>query len=119
MGTIGIMIMKKNLIAIFFLILSLAAADQAQALMSGEGGMRPYGGYCRGPKWGWYGAGRHVRTVQEVRLLVEEFLKGTGMVVAEIQERDTYFEVRIIGGGAEGEDILIIDKRYCRIRSKY
>jgi len=120
MGTTGIMTMKKIFITICFLILSLGFIDQAPAIMHGDEILRPYGGYCRGPKWGWYGARKHVRTTKEVRSLVTEFLKNTTMTVGEILERKTYFEVQILNeDGSEAVDILIIDKRSCRIRSKY
>jgi len=120
MGATGIVAMRKSLLIICFLVFSLVDVDKGYAVMNGDGSVRPYGGYCRGPKWGWYGAGKHVRTIQEVRLLVAEFLKDTEMTVGEILERETYFEVRILNAdGSEGVDILIIDKRNCRIRSKY
>jgi len=112
--------MRKSLVIIGFLVLSLVFVDQAQALMRGQETMRPYGGYCRGPKWGWYGEGKHVRTIDEVRALVAEFLKGTEFTVGEIIEREQFFEVRILDAtGKELMDILLVDKRNRRIRSKY
>jgi len=112
--------MRKSLIITGFLILSLVFVDQAQAFMRGQGTMNPYGGYCRGPKWGWYGAGKNIRTTDEVRALVMEFFKDTELTVGEIIERDNFFEVRILdASGEELIDILVIDKRNCRIRSKY
>ena len=112
--------MRKSLILTGCLVLSLVFADQAQAFMRGQGDMRPYGGYCRGPKWGWYGAGKNVRTADEVRALVTEFFKETEFTVGEIVERENFFEVRILdASGEELMDILVIDKRNCRIRSKY
>jgi len=89
------------------------------AMMHGPGPhMGPYGGYCRGPKWGWYGARRQVRTKKEVKELVTDFLSGTGMVPGQIHDRGSYFEVQIIKNG-EAVDLLIVDKATCRMRSAY
>ena len=112
--------MRKNFLTFFFLALSLILADQAQGQMREEGTMRPYGVYCRGPKWGWYGAGKRVRTIQEVRALVTEFFRGTTATVGEVFESEHFFEVQVLdSGNKEVLDVLVIDKRNCRIRSKY
>ena len=89
-------------------------------MMHGEGHRGPYGGYCRGPKWGWYGAHRHVKTVEEVRELLAVFLRESSLVTGEIREEESYFEAEIVNR-EKGEivDVLIVDKRTCRIRSKY
>jgi hypothetical protein len=100
--------------------LSLVGPDQASAMMHREGHHSPYGGYCRGPKWGWYGARRDVKTVKEVRELLTVFLRGTSLTVGEIRDMKVYFEAEIVNGdNGEVVDVLIVDKRTCRIRSKY
>ena len=81
--------------------------------------MGPYGGYCKGPRWGWYGAGRRVKTEQEVRELVAEFLVETEFTPGVIRDKVTYFEVEVKDKGDEVVDLLIVDKRTCRIRSAY
>ena len=115
------MIMKKLvLITAFLALASLAVPDDVLAMMHGQGRhMRPYGGYCKGPRWGWYGAGRQVKTVEEVKELVTEFLGDTDLTTGGIQERETYFEVEIKDEKGEVIDLLIVDKRTCRIRSAY
>ncbi len=115
------MIMKKLvLITAFLALASLAVPDDVLAMMHGQGRhMRPYGGYCKGPRWGWYGAGRQVKTVEEVKELVTDFLGDTDLTTGGIQERETYFEVQIKDEGGEIIDLLIVDKRTCRIRSAY
>jgi hypothetical protein len=114
------LVKKLLLISAFTLALFLVSSDHAFAMMHGQGHRGPYGGYCRGPKWGWYGARRHVKTVEEVRELLTEFLKDTPFAVGEIYDRESYFEVEIQSeDGSEIVDILIVDKRTCRIRSKY
>jgi hypothetical protein len=115
------MIMKKLvLITAFLALVSLAVPDDVLAMMHGQGRhMRPYGGYCKGPKWGWYGAGRQVKTEQEVRELVAEFLVETELAPGEIKDEKTYFEVEVRNEDDEVVDLLIVDKRTCRIRSAY
>jgi hypothetical protein len=101
------------------LILFLSPLDSI-AMMHGQGHhMGRYGGYCKGPKWGWYGAGRSVRTEKEVRELVAEFLKETELTAGQVRDEKTYFEVEIKDGDGEVVDLLIVDKRTCRMRSAY
>ena len=115
------MVMKyvSRLLIIILLILTMYPVE-GYAMMHGEGRhMRPYGGYCRGPKWGWYGAGRHVRTEKEVKDLVSDFLDETDLTVGEIRDEETYFEVDIMNKEGEVVDLIIVDKRSCRMRSAY
>ena len=113
--------MKKVLLTLIpvILVLFLAPVD-GFAKMHGQGRhMGPYGGYCKGPRWGWYGAGRHVSTEEEVRELVADFLSDTELTSGEIRDVETYYEVDIKDGTGEIVDLLIVDKRSCRIRSAY
>jgi hypothetical protein len=110
--------MKKLILAFLFLILTTYASD-AWAMHHGMKGMHPYGGYCRGMKWGWYGERKTVRSVEEVRALLEEFLKDTDLLVGEIRDRDTYYEADLLDAEGIVADEVIVDKRTCRIRSKY
>ncbi len=111
---------KLVLITAFLALTSLFVPGDVLAMMHGQGRhMRPYGGYCKGPRWGWYGAGRQVNTEGEVRQLVTEFLGETDLVTGEIQERETYFEIEIKDESGEIIDLLIVDKRTCRIRSAF
>lgn len=112
--------MRKSFFIIFFLVFSLMSFEHVQAAMRGVGDMKPYGGYCRGSRWGWYGAGKRVQTVQQVRILVADYFRDTKLTVGEIIEREQFFEVHILDpAGKELLDVLIVDKRNGRIRSKY
>ena len=113
--------MKKLVMITALLVLtSLTAPGDVFAMMHGEGRqMRPYGGYCQGPRWGWYGAHRAVTTVEETRSLLEEFLKETDLLVGEIRDRDTYYEADILNVEKEKVDMVIVDKRTSRVRSVY
>jgi len=107
-------------ITLLLAVASLSVPGETFAKMNGQGRhMGSYGGYCKGPKWGWYGAGHHVRSEEEVRDLVSDFLAGTELTVGEIREQETYFEVDIKDKEGEVVDLLIVDKRSCRIRSAY
>ena len=111
---------RRSLLIIGLLVLSLVVIDQAHAVMPEDKMVGPYGGYCRGPRWGWYGAGKRVRSAGEVRALVMEFFRDKPLTVGEVLEREHFFEVQVLDAGS-GEliDVLVIDKRNCRIRSKY
>jgi len=80
---------------------------------------RPYGGYCRGPKWGWYGARNPVKIVEEARKLLERYFKGENVAVGKITEHEWYFEAEIMDKKDNRLDRVIIDKRTGRIRSIY
>jgi hypothetical protein len=109
----------KRLILLLILLLGFLSPVDSWAMMHGKGRhMRPYGGYCQGPRWGWYGAQRTVTTVEETRSLLEKFLEETDLLVGEIRDEGPFFEADILEK-EEIVDILIVDKRTCRIRSKY
>ena len=111
---------KLVLITAFLALASLSLPSDVFAMMHGQGRhMGPYGGYCKGPRWGWYGAGRRVKTEQEVRELVAEFLVETEFTPGVIRDEVTYFEVEVKDKDDEVVDLLIVDKKTCRIRSAY
>lgn len=80
---------------------------------------RPYGGYCRGPRWGWYGARNPVKTVEDARKLLERYFEGENVVIGKIVEREWYFEADIRDKKDNMVDRVIVDKRTGRIRSIY
>jgi hypothetical protein len=80
---------------------------------------RPYGGYCRGPRWGWYGAKQPVATVEEARKRLEKYFQGEDVVVGEITEHRLYFKAEIKDKHDAVIDTVAIDKRTGRIRSLY
>ena len=127
--------MKKTLLITLLLILpALVIVSPARAMMHEKGGhmrdgqgqmyrktehVNRYGGYCKSEKRGWYGARRTVSTVKEVRSLLEEFLKDSGLVVDEIKDKGTFFVADIKDDKGKGVDILLVDKGTARIRSAY
>ena len=82
-------------------------------------GHRPYGGYCQGPRWGWYGARTPVRTREDARRHLEKFFEGQEVVIGAITPRGRHFLADILDKDKKIIDRVIIDKRTGRIRSLY
>jgi hypothetical protein len=118
---------KRTFIFLAVILLGLVGPGARDAFAMRHGGrnmgdehMNRYGGYCMNKRWGgMYGARRTVTTEEEVKALLKEFLKETDLSVGEVRDRDTYFEADIFSADKEKIDILIVDKRTCRIRSAY
>lgn len=80
----------------------------------------PYGDYCPGPRWGWYGAKKTVRTADEAEKILKEYFLPYGDVkIGNIRERRWFFEADIKDKNNNLIDIVIVDKRTGRIRSIY
>jgi hypothetical protein len=94
---------------------SMAYADGCRSGWSG----RPYGDYCRGGRWGRYGAKDPVKTAQEARTRLEEYYADEDVVVGKITEHELNFEAEIDNQKGEFVDRVVIDKRSGRIRSVY
>lgn len=77
----------------------------------------PYGNYC--PMWGKYGARKPVRTVDEVRKILQEYFSDESLKIDKIKEKRWYFEAEIKDKTDALIDRLIVDKRTGRIRSIY
>ncbi len=80
---------------------------------------RPYGGYCQGPQWGWYGARMPVRNREEARRRLESFFQGQDVVIGVITPRGRHFLADILDKDRKIVDRVIIDRRTGRIRSLY
>ena len=78
---------------------------------------RPYGGYCRGQHWGWYGANQPVATVEEARKNLEKYFEGQDITIGTIIERRGFFEAEIKDKKDAVIDRVIVHKRTGRIRS--
>jgi hypothetical protein len=78
---------------------------------------RPYGGYCRNKRQGWYGGRHEVKGFAEANSLLQEYFAGSRAKVGELRERETYFEAEVINPRGVVVDRVIVDKRTGRIRS--
>ncbi len=109
--------MKKLFLAIICAttVFSLAGPGVAFAMDGWWDG--PFGGYCRGPEWGWYGARKQVKTAQEARRLVQEYFVNEDIRVGKVTDRQNFFEVDINDKNDSLIDVVIVDKRTGRIRS--
>ena len=88
----------------------------------GYGGGRgpgPYGGYCEGMRWGWYGARQPVSTADDARKRLEKFYEGRDVVIADVVEQRMFFRANIKDRDGKLLDQVIIHKRSGRIRSVY
>jgi len=82
-------------------------------------GRAPYGDYYSGPRWGWYGAKKEVRTPNEARKVLRGYFRNENVGIGNIKERKRFFEVDIQDKNNTPVDRVIIDKRTGRIRSIY
>ncbi len=110
---------KKIVYAFFAITASIFIGIPAGAADNPSGCPRPYGGYCRGPRWGWYGANQPVTTSDEARKHLEKYFEGQDVTIGTIAEKSTYFEAEIRNTAHEVIDKVIINKRTGRIRSVY
>lgn len=77
---------------------------------------RPYGQYCQGPRWGWYGAKKPVATAEDARKALEDYF-GKDFKVGGITEKPMFFRAEILDRENRVVDLVIVDKRNGRIRS--
>jgi hypothetical protein len=77
----------------------------------------PFGSYCKGSQWGWYGARKVVRTADEAEKMIKNFFLPEKVSVAKLRERSTYFEAEVIGNNNAVIDVVIVDKNSGRLRS--
>lgn len=68
-----------------------------------------------------YGARKQVRTIEEARQTLEQYLEGTGKkaAIGDIEERRWFFIAELLDANGTLVDKTIIDKRTGRIRSIY
>jgi len=78
---------------------------------------RPYGDYCAGPGWGWYGARRRIDSAVEARRILQDYFSTGGVAVGKLVEREGYFEADILDKKGQTMDRVIVNKRNGRIRS--
>ncbi len=106
----------------FIIFLTISETLYGQSLIHQESiECQPtYGHYWRSDKWGWYGARKIVRTPVEAREILEKFfMLHRGIKIGRIRERAWFFEAEIINRRGVVIDLVLIDKRTGRIRSKF
>ncbi|MBI4765199.1 MAG: hypothetical protein HY787_11405 [Deltaproteobacteria bacterium] len=102
-----------------FLFLCLMLLPQSSFGQTMGGDRMPYGHYCPGPQWGWYGAKSAVRTADGARKILLEYFKGEKVSIGNVREKGWFFEADIRDKNGILIDIVIVDKRTARIRSIY
>jgi hypothetical protein len=115
--------MKRCIAVILFIMAALpfAAPPSAEAgpMCPDCRERRPYGDYCPGPGWGWYGAKRRIDSAEEARRILQDYFSMDGATVGKLVEREGYYEADILDRKGGTMDRVIVDKRNGRIRSIY
>ncbi len=111
--------MKKGFWIIFLIGLMLWPGSHAEA----DGCWRnrsPYGSYCRGPQYGWYGERRPVRSLGEAKEIIRDHFAPNGEArINKVVDKDQYYEAEIRDKENKLIDKVIVDKRTGRLRSIY
>jgi hypothetical protein len=116
------MTMKRTLLIAGFIFLAAAFVGPAPSFSEPRcmwREQRPYGGYCMGPRWGWYGARQPVKTVEDARKHLEKFFEGKDVSVGQITDRGFFFSAEIKDRANIVVDSVIVNKRTGRIRSTF
>lgn len=115
----------KVILSIYLLFTVLPLPIDASAAPRSETGCessrdcRPYGGYCRNKRQGFYGGRREVKSGDDARSLLGEYFSGSRASIGALVEKDTYFEAEVLNPRGVVVDRVILDKRTGRIRSTY
>lgn len=112
---------RKVLIAIIMMtvLLFIGSPPAVSQPDCGWREQRPYGDYCQGSRWGWYGARKSIKTVEDARALLKRYFENQDVIIGKITEREWYFEADIKDNEDNLVDRVIVDKRTSRIRSIY
>jgi hypothetical protein len=108
-----------NIIMTFVLAVVLTCILSKPAWSGPMGGQGPYGGYCEGPRWGWYGARTPVTNTEDAREHLEKYFEGKDVVIGTITDQGMFFKADVKDRKGKLIDQVIIHKRSGRIRSIY
>lgn len=115
--------MKRSAFAILIfiglMISSVSSAYGMDHCGTDECCCSPFGSYCKGAEWGWYGARRSVNTVAEAQKTIIRFFLPQKVSVSNIKDGKGFFEAEVRGEKHTVLDKVIVDKRTGRIRSIY
>lgn len=111
---------RRFLVIVCVLISMVLITEPSMAQMRhNEHGRSPYGSYHYGPRWGWYGAKREVKTTNEARKILEQYFENEDFFIGDVKENGRFFRAEIRDRNKILIDRVIIDKRTGRIRSIY
>lgn len=79
----------------------------------------PFGGYRNNGKCGCYGTKTAIKTAEEARKVIEEFLVGHDLRIGAMLERPRFFKAELVDGNGSIRDVVIVDKLNGRVRSIY
>ncbi len=113
----------NRILAITFLFIAILLWERTQPAFSQPMcpdwyDRAPYGSYCPGPRGGWYGARKAVRTTEEAKKILQDFFSMyQNISIKNIKEKEWFFEAEILDTNNAVIDKVIVDKRTGRIRS--
>jgi len=109
---------RTKIVTLLLAIIMIAGFSAFAIAGPGDrGGRGPYGGYCQGPRWGWYGARTPVTTADDARKHLEKYFEGQSVTIGSITEQGMFFKADIKDHEGRLIDQVIIHKRSGRIRS--
>ncbi len=79
----------------------------------------PFGSYCKGRRWGWYGANKAVKSAGEAEAAIKRYYFPEKVNIARITGKSTFFEAQVKDSTNRPIDTVIVDKRTGRISSIY
>jgi hypothetical protein len=109
--------MKKPYKGFIMLFASLAVLMAAPVFAEQSGSPIPFGGYRENGKCGCYGAKAAIKTANEARKVIEEFLVGHDLHIGAMVERPRFFRAELVDGNGAVRDVVIVDKINGRVRS--
>jgi len=109
----------RNMIIKLTLVVVLTCVFSVPAWSGPMGGRGPYGGYCEGPRWGWYGARTPVTTMEDARKRLEKYFEARDVAIGTVTEQGMFFKADVMDRQGKLIDQVIIHKRSGRIRSIY
>lgn len=79
----------------------------------------PFGGYRKNGKCGYYGARTTIKTAEEARKIIEEFLIDGDLRISSMAERPRFFKAELVDKNGIVRDVVIVNKVNGRVRSTY
>ena len=109
--------MKNTYKTVITLYIALAGLMAAPVFAEQPGSPIPFGGYRKTGGCGCYGAKAAIKTADEARRVIEEFLVGHDLHIGAMVERPRFFRAELVDENGVLRDVVIVDKINGRVRS--
>lgn len=111
--------MKKSYKTVIALYASLTVLMAAPVFAEQADSPIPFGGYHKKGRCGLYGAKVAIKTAEEARKVIEEFLVGHNLRIGAMDERPRFFRAELVDSSGIVRDVVIVNKVNGRVRSAY